>query len=229
MHRRSGGIHAFPRGTVLEGLVDAGSESRSVARQDRRLSWRSTPHHVSRRHGYGHGLALHRRARGRTGARRLRAVSGPQEVASEKLGRHRHRCRRDRCCDPHACAHRSRRISGITARFTRAGHIVGSACVRLQLGGVSLTFSGDVGRLVDPVMKPPASLGETDFLVVESTYGDRRHPITDLADHVARIVGDTVARGRAVVVPAFAVGRAQHDHSRGRHLSRARHSTSCLR
>jgi metallo-beta-lactamase family protein len=99
---------------------------------------------------------------------------------------------------------------GITARFTRAGHIVGSACVRLQLGGVSLTFSGDVGRPVDPVMKPAAALGETDFLVVESTYGDRRHPISDLAEDVARVVNETVARGGTVVVPAFAVGRAQH-------------------
>lgn len=101
-------------------------------------------------------------------------------------------------------------FGGITARFTRAGHIVGSACVRLQLGTVSLTFTGDVGRPVDPVMKPPALLGATDFLVVESTYGDRRHPATDLVDEVARVVIETVERRGTLVVPAFAVGRAQH-------------------
>jgi metallo-beta-lactamase family protein len=102
------------------------------------------------------------------------------------------------------------RSAGVSASFTRAGHIVGSGCLRLALGSVALTFSGDVGRPVDPVMKPPDPLLATDYLVVESTYGDRRHPAGDLSDEVARLVNETIERRGVVVVPAFAVGRAQH-------------------
>lgn len=99
---------------------------------------------------------------------------------------------------------------GVTAAFSRAGHIVGSGCLRLQLGPTSLTFSGDVGRPNDFVMKPPDPLSATDYLVVESTYGDRRHPNSDTLDDVARIVNETLERRGTLVVPAFAVGRAQH-------------------
>jgi metallo-beta-lactamase family protein len=100
--------------------------------------------------------------------------------------------------------------SGVTASFTRAGHIVGSGCLRLGLGDTSLTFTGDVGRPADPLMKAPEPLPATDYLVVESTYGDRRHPATDVAGELARVVAETVERHGVVVVPAFAVGRAQH-------------------
>ena len=99
---------------------------------------------------------------------------------------------------------------GVTASFTRAGHIVGSGCLRLELGGTSVTFSGDVGRPGDPVMKPPEALRPTDYLVVESTYGDRRHPESNALDEVARVVNETLERRGTLVVPAFAVGRAQH-------------------
>jgi metallo-beta-lactamase family protein len=99
---------------------------------------------------------------------------------------------------------------GVTASFTRAGHIIGSACLRLQLGAISITFSGDVGRPDDLVMKRPERLRSTDYLVVESTYGDRRHPSSDIAEDIARVVNETLERGGTVVVPAFAVGRAQH-------------------
>lgn len=100
--------------------------------------------------------------------------------------------------------------AGITASYTRAGHIVGSGCLRLELGGVSVTFTGDVGRPEDPVMKAPDPLRPTDYLVVESTYGDRRHPDESAYDELARIITETVERRGMVVVPAFAVGRAQH-------------------
>lgn len=99
---------------------------------------------------------------------------------------------------------------GIIASYTRAGHIVGAGCVRLQLGATSLTFSGDVGRPCDPVVKAPEHLRPTDYLVVESTYGDRRHPATDAHEEIARVVNETLERGGTLVVPAFAVGRAQH-------------------
>ena len=100
--------------------------------------------------------------------------------------------------------------SGVLAKFTRAGHIVGSACVAFDIDGTRLTFSGDVGRPLDPIMKPPEPLSETDYLVLESTYGDRRHPQEDTNAFVASIINRTAEQGGVVVIPAFAVGRAQH-------------------
>lgn len=99
---------------------------------------------------------------------------------------------------------------GVTASYTRAGHIVGAGCLRLSLGGTSITFTGDVGRPNDPVMRPPEPLAATDYLVVESTYGDRRHPEADLAATLARLVTETAHRGGVIVVPASTVGRTQH-------------------
>ncbi len=98
----------------------------------------------------------------------------------------------------------------VTGSFTRAGHIVGSASVLFQLPGTSIAFSGDVGRAHDPIMLPPALLPASDYLVIESTYGDRRHSDAPIAAELGKIVRETAARGGTVVVPAFAVGRAQH-------------------
>lgn len=99
---------------------------------------------------------------------------------------------------------------GVAARFTRAGHIIGSSCLTLTEEGRTLAFSGDVGRSQDPIMKPPDPLPACDYLVVESTYGDRLHPDEDVLMRLATIVNETVSQGGTVVVPAFAVGRAQH-------------------
>lgn len=99
---------------------------------------------------------------------------------------------------------------GMTARFSRAGHIVGSACVAIAAAGTSITFSGDVGRPLDPIMRPPEALGPTDYLVVESTYGDRKHPSGNIADALAAIIVETLEKRGVVVVPSFAVGRTQH-------------------
>lgn len=99
---------------------------------------------------------------------------------------------------------------GVLASYTRAGHIVGSGCLRLTADGTTVTFSGDVGRPIDPVMRPPEPLEPTDYLVIESTYGDRRHPPEDVAGELARLVTDALERHGTIVVPAFAVGRAQH-------------------
>jgi metallo-beta-lactamase family protein len=100
--------------------------------------------------------------------------------------------------------------SGIRTRFTPAGHILGAACVALEAGATSIAFSGDVGRPVDPIMKPPQPMPQAHYLVVESTYGDRRHADTDVDDVLGRIVVETIERRGVLVVPAFAVGRAQH-------------------
>ncbi|MGE5184738.1 MAG: MBL fold metallo-hydrolase RNA specificity domain-containing protein [Acidobacteriota bacterium] len=99
---------------------------------------------------------------------------------------------------------------GVTARFSRAGHIVGSACVRLAAGGTTIAFSGDVGRPGDPIMKPPEPMPAADTLVVESTYGDRLHAGDDIRDVLARTIVETIERRGVIVVPSFAVGRAQH-------------------
>ncbi len=102
---------------------------------------------------------------------------------------------------------------GVRVTFARAGHIIGSASVSVELGEGSgrrrVVFSGDVGRRDAPILPDPAPIGDADFVVVESTYGDRRHAPDSIADQLERAVRTAVARGGAIVVPAFAVGRSQ--------------------
>ena len=97
----------------------------------------------------------------------------------------------------------------IEARFQPVGHILGAASVELTIGGQTLVFSGDVGRPNDPVMWPPRPLRRADVLVVESTYGDRLHTGADPAEQLATVVRRTCDRGGVLLVPSFAVGRAQ--------------------
>lgn len=92
----------------------------------------------------------------------------------------------------------------------RAGHILGASFIRVSDGGgKSILFSGDLGRLNDPVMKAPAQIQGADYLVVESTYGDRLHDKSDPLKDIEKVVKQTAGRGGTVVIPAFAVGRAQ--------------------
>jgi metallo-beta-lactamase family protein len=99
--------------------------------------------------------------------------------------------------------------SGGRIRLRHAGHILGAATVQLDWAGSTIVFSGDLGRYADPIMFDPAPIERTDYLLVESTYGDRRHDKRDSADALAEIVETTIGRGGTVVIPAFAVGRAQ--------------------
>ena len=96
-------------------------------------------------------------------------------------------------------------------RFTihRSGHILGSAFVTMSDGEKSVVFSGDLGRPDDPVIKPPAAVEHADYLLLESTYGDRLHKEINPLDQIGDIIRSTVARGGTVVIPAFAVGRTQ--------------------
>ena len=98
---------------------------------------------------------------------------------------------------------------GLTFRYTPAGHILGSAWVAFMHSGYRVVFSGDVGRLNDPVMNAPVGISHADVLVCESTYGDRLHPQTDPAHELAAVITRTVKRGGTLVIPAFAVGRTQ--------------------
>ena len=98
---------------------------------------------------------------------------------------------------------------GVSARFTRAGHILGAASVLVSAGGHATLFSGDLGRHDDPLMLDPDPPPPADTVVMESTYGDRLHPPDDPEAALAAIVARTVGRGGSVLIPAFAVGRAQ--------------------
>lgn len=98
---------------------------------------------------------------------------------------------------------------GLQARFSRAGHILGAASVHVRGDAASILFSGDLGRDEDILMRPPEPPPAADFVVMESTYGDRAHGAEDPAEAFADVISRTAARGGVVVVPAFAVGRAQ--------------------
>jgi metallo-beta-lactamase family protein len=103
---------------------------------------------------------------------------------------------------------------GVLYETWDAGHILGSTCIGLTLTGngrqVRLGFSGDVGRTGLPIINDPESLPPMDYLIMESTYGDRLHkPIEAVVDKLAGIVSRAYARGGRVIVPAFAVGRTQ--------------------
>jgi len=97
----------------------------------------------------------------------------------------------------------------ITATFTPVGHILGASAIQIKALGKVITFSGDVGRSKDLVMKPPQPLAATDYLVVESTYGDRKHEVCDSFEYLEKIINETSKRGGVVLIPSFAVGRAQ--------------------
>jgi metallo-beta-lactamase family protein len=96
-----------------------------------------------------------------------------------------------------------------TVTFRRAGHILGASTVDVWWQGRRIVFTGDLGRYDDPIMLDPDPVTSADYLVMESTYGDRVHEKTDPAEALAAVVEATVKRGGTLVVPAFAVGRAQ--------------------
>lgn len=98
---------------------------------------------------------------------------------------------------------------GAKLRYVRAGHILGAASARIEWDGKSIVFSGDIGRYDDPLMLDPETPDPADYLLMESTYGDRCHDDNDVEDVLAAIISKTIHRGGTIVVPAFAVGRAQ--------------------
>ncbi|MBC5765956.1 MBL fold metallo-hydrolase RNA specificity domain-containing protein [Ramlibacter albus] len=100
-------------------------------------------------------------------------------------------------------------MPGVQVRYSRAGHILGAASALVTWGGGSALFSGDLGRGNDMLMRPPEPPRAADYVFMESTYGDRDHEPVDAAAALQDVVTRTAARGGVVVVPAFAVGRAQ--------------------
>lgn len=98
---------------------------------------------------------------------------------------------------------------GVSARFSRAGHLLGAASVRIEHGRRSVVLSGDLGRPNDPLMPAPAAPGAADYVVIESTYGDRAHPAIDPQTQLRDLIRRVCDRRGVVLIPTFAVGRAQ--------------------
>lgn len=103
---------------------------------------------------------------------------------------------------------------GVRATFTDAGHLLGSASITMDLteNGVSKTivFSGDIGNVNQPIIRDPIPLKRADYVVMESTYGDRNHQeVWSYTSELAKVIDRTLGRGGNVVIPAFAVGRTQ--------------------
>lgn len=100
--------------------------------------------------------------------------------------------------------------SDIHFQFQHAGHILGASFVRIKERDTSIMFSGDMGRFRDPVMHPPATIQAVDYLVLESTYGNRVHSDIDPIEQLGEIINKTINRKGSLVIPSFAVGRAQN-------------------
>jgi metallo-beta-lactamase family protein len=102
--------------------------------------------------------------------------------------------------------------AGMRAKFRPAGHILGSATITLELDHTpkrTITFSGDLGRPTHPILCPPAPLPSADVVVIESTYGDRRHEDVESLQRFADAIVRTAARGGMVIIPSFAVDRTE--------------------
>ena len=105
-------------------------------------------------------------------------------------------------------------FEGVRLRFTDAGHLLGSACAELWLTEEGVTrkivFSGDLGNVDQPIIRDPQPIDEADYVVMESTYGDRLHePPESYTEALAQIIDETFEKGGNVIIPSFAVGRTQ--------------------
>lgn len=98
---------------------------------------------------------------------------------------------------------------GLTFRLRPSGHILGSAFVEIAVGATAILFSGDLGRPNGPTMVDPAVVRRADYLLVESTYGDRTHGAAEPASALAEVINRTARRGGVVLLPTFAIGRVQ--------------------
>ena len=114
-----------------------------------------------------------------------------------------------RCFAPIAFDQNFELASGVRVRLASSGHILGSSFVTLTAGGRTVVFSGDLGRPNDLVMRAPVAIAGADYLVIESTYGDRLHDPADPRIKLGDVIRRTAARGGVIIVPSFAVGRAQ--------------------
>jgi metallo-beta-lactamase family protein len=107
-------------------------------------------------------------------------------------------------------------VDGVKAHFLVAGHILGASLVLVELEGgraddssVRVLFSGDLGHYDQPILRDPVPPPDCDYLICESTYGDRLHGDESPPDQIARIINDAARRRGPILIPAFAVGRTQ--------------------
>src|SRR3954468_20077910 len=99
--------------------------------------------------------------------------------------------------------------AGIEVDFINAGHLLGSSSVRMRIDGRTVVFGGDLGRFGRPVLPDPTMIAGADYLLVESTYGNRVHEQDDDGSRLAEVVKETAARGGKLIIPAFAIGRVE--------------------
>jgi len=111
--------------------------------------------------------------------------------------------------EPFAYGHPVDVTDGVQVTFHQAGHILGSAFLDLRADGKRVLFSGDLGRYGSPLLANPEDPVAADALVLECTYGDRKHPEEPAADQLAQAIQEAIARGGPLLIPAFAIGRAQ--------------------
>jgi metallo-beta-lactamase family protein len=100
-------------------------------------------------------------------------------------------------------------VPGVEVEFVNAGHLLGSAYARIRIGEQTILFGGDLGRFGRPVLPDPSMVTEADYLLVESTYGNRVHQQDDNGAQLADIIRTTAERGGRIIVPAFAIGRVE--------------------
>jgi metallo-beta-lactamase family protein len=98
---------------------------------------------------------------------------------------------------------------GIEVDFINAGHLLGSSYVRMRIDGRTVLFGGDLGRFGRPVLPDPTPVSGADYLLVESTYGNRVHEQDDNGTRLAAIVSETANKGGKLIIPAFAIGRVE--------------------
>lgn len=115
---------------------------------------------------------------------------------------------------PHAYNEKFVLSEGIEVRFADAGHLLGSASIEVWLTEEDetrkLLFSGDIGNLDQPLIRDPSYIEEADYVIMESTYGDRLHDTPpDYVTCLAKIIEETFQKGGSVIIPSFAVGRTQ--------------------
>jgi metallo-beta-lactamase family protein len=98
---------------------------------------------------------------------------------------------------------------GVEVEFINAGHLLGSSYARIRTADRTILFGGDLGRFGRPVLPDPSMIAEADYLLVESTYGNRVHEIDDDGSKLAEVINATAALGGRVIVPSFAIGRVE--------------------
>ena len=97
----------------------------------------------------------------------------------------------------------------IEVEFINAGHLLGSSYARVRTGGRTILFGGDLGRFSRPVLPDPSTIPDADYLLVESTYGNRVHQQDDNGAQLAAVVNSTAERGGRIIIPSFAIGRVE--------------------